>query len=55
MKAHYNEIKKEYTIRLDDFVAIFYEKIAKNVNLPVETVLADTLLKTAGELAERIK
>lgn len=47
--------KKAYTIELEDFVAEFYEKIARNVELPVERVLSDALLKTAGELVGRAR
>ena len=39
------------TLTLDPAVAAFYEKLAKQVRLPLEQVLADALFKLAGELS----
>lgn len=39
------------TITLDPVVAAFYDRIAELAQLPVETVLSDTLYKLAGELS----
>ena len=38
-------------IALDSSTATFYNRIAQQVNLPLEQVLADTLFKLAGELS----
>lgn len=44
------------TLALDPIVAAFYERVAAQAQLPLETVLADTLYKLAGELSlEAIK
>ena len=40
-----------FLIELDDTAADFYEHVAASADLPVETVLADTLFKLAGELS----
>lgn len=40
-----------FTITLDPATARFYEHVAQRAQLPVETVLSDTLFKLAGELA----
>ncbi len=40
-----------YTIVLEDVVAEFYSQVAFAAGLPLEQVLADSLLKLAGELA----
>jgi predicted transcriptional regulator len=42
---------KTYTVKLSDYLADFYGKIAENVDLPVEQVLADALFKLAGEMS----
>ena len=42
---------KVYTISVSDETSEFYKKIAENVGLPVEQVLADALFKLAGELS----
>lgn len=42
---------KTYSIQLADYLSEFYEKIADNVDLPVEQVLTDALLKLAGDLS----
>ncbi len=42
---------KQYTIRLTDEAAMFYEKIARQAGRSVEQVLSDALFKLAGELA----
>ena len=39
------------TFQLDSAVAGFYQRIASAVQLPLETVLADTLFKLAAELS----
>ncbi len=39
------------TIALDPLVAAFYQRVAHQAQLPVETVLADALFKLAGELS----
>lgn len=40
-----------YTVILEPSVAEFYQRIAGLLGLPVETILADTLFKLAGELS----
>ena len=40
-----------FLIELDDTAAEFYDRVAASASLPVETVLADTLFKLAGELS----
>lgn len=40
-----------YSVALDPAAAAFYRHLADRVGLPVETVLADTLFKLAGELS----
>lgn len=40
-----------FFIELDDTTAEFYNRVAASASLPVETVLADTLFKLAGELS----
>ena len=40
-----------FFIELDDTAAEFYNRVAASASLPVETVLADTLFKLAGELS----
>ena len=42
---------REVTILLEPSVALFYTKIAKLANLPLEQVLSDALFKLAGELS----
>lgn len=42
---------KQYEIRLNREVAIFYERIAFQAGRDVEQVLSDALFKLAGELA----
>ncbi len=39
------------TVTLEPVVAAFYQRIAQQLQLPVETVLADALFKLAGELS----
>jgi len=39
------------TFQLDSAVAGFYQRIASAAQLPLETVLADTLFKLAAELS----
>jgi hypothetical protein len=41
----------EVTLLLEPNVALFYSRIAAAAGLPLETVLADTLFKLAGELS----
>lgn len=41
----------KYTIELDALTFTFYEKIARQAELPVEQVLSDTLFRYAGELS----
>lgn len=43
----------KYEVKLDDYVARFYEKVARNAGLPTEQVLADALFRTAGELSQQ--
>lgn len=40
-----------YTVVLEPSAAVFYERTAALLGLPVETVLADALFKLAGELS----
>ena len=40
-----------FIIELDETTAEFYNHVAVNAGLPVETVLSDTLFKLAGELS----
>jgi hypothetical protein len=42
---------KNYIVQLSNETSLFYAKIAKNVGLPVEKVMADALFKLAGELS----
>ena len=39
------------TISLDPAVCAFYQQLAWQAQLPLETVLADALFKLAGELS----
>ena len=41
----------QVTLLLDPAVVLFYQKIAQQVALPLEQVLADALFKLAGELS----
>lgn len=43
---------KSYRIKLEDYVAMFYEKISQTAGIPVEQVLADSLFRAAGTLAQ---
>lgn len=40
-----------YTISLDPAAARLYEQVARQVELPVEQILADALFRLAGELS----
>ena len=40
-----------FTVALDPSVEAFYRRIAAQAQLPLETVLSDTLWKLAGELS----
>lgn len=40
-----------FFIFLDEATAAFYTKVASSAERPIETVLADTLFKLAGELS----
>ena len=40
-----------YQITLDPTAASFYEKVARQADLPTEQVLADALYKLAGNLS----
>ena len=40
---------KMVTIRMEDFLYDFYEKVGRQANLPPEQVMADALFKLAGE------
>ena len=40
-----------FTIELDAAAAMFYRRLAEQVGLPTERVLADALFKLAGELS----
>lgn len=42
---------KKVTITLEDYLYDFYNKVGENAGRSVETVLADTLYKLAGELS----
>ena len=42
---------KAVTIQMEDFLYDFYEKAGRQANLPPEQVMADALLKLAGELS----
>ena len=42
---------KTVTIRVEDFLYDFYEKMGQRVNLLPEQVMADALFKLAGELS----
>ena len=42
---------QEITLRLDNAVLYFYQRVAANAGLPVEQVLSDALFKLAGELS----
>ena len=42
---------KMVTIRMEDFLYDFYEKVGRQANLPPEPVMADALFKLAGELS----
>lgn len=42
---------KMVTIRMEDFLYDFYEKVGRQANLPPEQVMADALFKLAGELS----
>ena len=41
----------EVTLSLEPTVVLFYSRIAKSMNLPLEQVLSDALFKLAGELS----
>ena len=41
----------EFTIELDPAAAVFYHRLAEQVGLATEQVLADALFKLAGELS----
>ena len=41
----------EVTLRLENSVAYFYQRIAAANDLPLEQVLCDALFKLAGELS----
>ena len=41
----------EITLQLEPAVALFYSRVARTVNLPLERVLTDALFKLAGELS----
>lgn len=41
----------ELTITLDPVTIAFYQQVAQQAQLPLETVLADALFKLAGELS----
>ena len=42
---------KELTIQIPEYLYEFYCKIGRQVNLPTEQVISDTLFKLAGELS----
>ena len=42
---------KMVTIRMEEFLYDFYEKVGRQANLPPEQVMADALFKLAGELS----
>ena len=42
---------KTVTIRVEDVLYDFYEKVGRQANLPPEQVMADALFKLAGELS----
>ena len=39
------------TLSLEPVVAAFYQRVAQQMQLPLETVLSDALFKLAGELS----
>lgn len=41
----------EVTLLLEPSVALFYNRIAESIGIPLETVLQDALFKLAGELS----
>lgn len=41
----------QVTLLLESSVALFYNRIAISMGLPLETVLTDALFKLAGELS----
>ena len=45
---------KRVEIFIDDYLYEFYKKIAENVGVKTEQVMADSLLKFAGGLSETI-
>ena len=42
---------KNYSVEIDDHIALFYQKIAETAEKPIETVLKDSLFVFAGNLA----
>lgn len=46
--------KKKVVVEVDDYLYRFYQKIGKNVGLPVEQVMADALFRLAGELSLQV-
>ena len=40
-----------FSVTLDPSVVLFYERVAEQVQLPLEQVLSDALFKLAGELS----
>ena len=41
----------QVTLYLEPSVALFYNRIAESIGIPLETVLQDALFKLAGELS----
>ena len=42
---------KRYTIEMDSAAAKFYETLGRRTEIPPERIMAETLLKVAGELS----
>ena len=46
---------QRHMIPLEQSTAKFYERVSEIIDLPVERVLADTLLRTAAQLSMEIQ
>ncbi|HNX13258.1 MAG TPA: hypothetical protein PK854_02380 [Oscillospiraceae bacterium] len=46
---------KRVEITIDDYLYEFYKKIGDNIGVKTEQIIADTLLKFAGDLSEKMK
>lgn len=45
---------KKFVIELSEETALFYQKIAENMEYATEQVLSDALFRFAGELVEQV-